>query len=171
MARSLFRRTKAQRDNGLARDATCDAPYKHGNCHLIELVNVVKEYDTAAGKFTALKGVSLRVDTHEFVAVVGKSGSGKSTLINMITGIDRPSRGQVFVGDTAVHTLSEGQMAVWRGKHEIILASYYHTVGNPGAEKLHLNFAAQEFPDTEAGKEAIAKLPLPESRPAKERPR
>ena len=125
MARSLFRRTKAQRDNGLARDATCDAPYKHGNCHLIELVNVVKEYDTAAGKFTALKGVSLRVDTHEFVAVVGKSGSGKSTLINMITGIDRPSRGQVFVGDTAVHTLSEGQMAVWRGKHVGVIFQFF----------------------------------------------
>ena len=65
------------------------------------------------------------MDTHEFVAVVGKSGSGKSTLINMITGIDRPSRGQIFVADTAVHTLSEGQMAVWRGKHVGVIFQFF----------------------------------------------
>ena len=51
------------------------------------------------------------------MAVVGKSGSGKSTLINMITGIDRPTSGQVLVGDTAVHTLNEGQIAEWRGRN------------------------------------------------------
>jgi ABC-type lipoprotein export system ATPase subunit len=50
------------------------------------------------------------------VAVIGKSGSGKSTLINMITGIDRPTSGEVLVNGTPVHTLSEGQLAVWRGR-------------------------------------------------------
>ncbi|MEZ4658799.1 MAG: ABC transporter ATP-binding protein [Caldilineaceae bacterium] len=84
--------------------------------HLIDLQNVVKTFDTEAGKFTALKGIDLQVDAGEFVAVVGKSGSGKSTLSNMITGIDRPSQGEVFVDSTAVHTLSEGQTARWRGK-------------------------------------------------------
>lgn len=63
-----------------------------------------------------MKGVDLQVDTSEFVAVVGKSGSGKSTLINMITGIDCPTSGEVLVGDTAVHTLSKGQLAEWRGR-------------------------------------------------------
>jgi len=58
----------------------------------------------------------LLVDPGEFVAVIGKSGSGKSTLINMITGVDRPTSGQVLVGDTAVHTLNEGQIAAWRGR-------------------------------------------------------
>lgn len=112
--------------NGLLpSNGLCGDPYKHGNCHLIELNNVVKTYDTAAGKFTALKGVDLEVDTHEFVAVIGKSGSGKSTLINMITGIDRPTSGQVFVGDTAVHELSEGQMAVWRGKHIGVIFQFF----------------------------------------------
>ncbi len=130
MVKSLFRRastlTQASKGTqGLSTEPSCDDPYQYGNCHLIELVDVVKEYDTAAGKFTALKGVSLRVDTHEFVAVIGKSGSGKSTLINMITGIDRPTRGQVFVGDAAVHTLSEGQMAVWRGKHVGVIFQFF----------------------------------------------
>jgi putative ABC transport system ATP-binding protein len=50
------------------------------------------------------------------MAIIGKSGSGKSTLMNMITGIDRPTSGEVLVAGTPVHTLNEGQMAVWRGR-------------------------------------------------------
>lgn len=83
---------------------------------LITLRNVIKIYSSSAGEFTALRGVNFSVHTHEFVAVIGKSGSGKSTLINMITGIDHPTSGEVIVNDTSVHTLSEGKMAVWRGK-------------------------------------------------------
>lgn len=83
---------------------------------LIDLRNVVKSYRTEAGEYVALKGVSFQVGRGEFVAVVGKSGSGKSTLSNMITGIDRPTSGEVIVDDMAVHKLTEGEIAVWRGK-------------------------------------------------------
>src|SRR5215510_3397372 len=82
--------------------------------HLIYLRQVKKTYASAAGTFTALKGIDLQIERGEFVAVIGKSGSGKSTLINMITGIDRPTSGQVRVGNTVVSNLSENQMAVWR---------------------------------------------------------
>jgi putative ABC transport system ATP-binding protein len=99
--------------------------YKHGNDHLIELRQVVKTYQTAAGNFVALKNVDLKVDPGEFVAVIGKSGSGKSTLINMITGIDRPTSGQVLVGDTAVHELNEGQIAVWRGRQVGVVFQFF----------------------------------------------
>ena len=99
--------------------------YKYGNDHLIELQNVEKIYEGAAGKFIALKNIDLKVDPSEFVAVIGKSGSGKSTLINMITGIDRPTSGNVLVGDTAVHTLSEGQIAVWRGKNVGVVFQFF----------------------------------------------
>ena len=95
------------------------------NGNLIELRRVVKTYESAAGKFTALKGVDLQVDTGEFVAVIGKSGSGKSTLINMITGIDRPTSGEVVVAGAPVHTLTEGQMAVWRGKNLGIIFQFF----------------------------------------------
>ncbi|MDH5605776.1 MAG: ABC transporter ATP-binding protein [Anaerolineae bacterium] len=84
---------------------------------MIELKKVVKTYQTAAGEFTALKAVDLQVSEGEFIAVVGKSGSGKSTLLNMLTGIDRPTSGEVQVGGTAVHSLSEGSVAVWRGRN------------------------------------------------------
>ena len=92
------------------------ARYHNGNDHLIECRSLVKTYHTTAGDFPALKEIDLQVDGGEFVAVIGKSGSGKSTLVNMITGIDRPTAGQVLVGDTSVGTLSEGQLAQWRGR-------------------------------------------------------
>jgi ABC-type lipoprotein export system ATPase subunit len=72
-----------------------------------------------------LKNIDLDIYQGEFVGIVGKSGSGKSTLINMLTGIDRPSQGEVWVGNTAVHMLSEGQMAVWRGKHLGIVFQFF----------------------------------------------
>ena len=90
--------------------------YHHGNEHLIEIRNIVKTFQSAAGTFTALKGVDLKIDRGEFMAIIGKSGSGKSTLMNMITGIDRPTSGEVLIGDTAVHSLDESRMAMWRGR-------------------------------------------------------
>jgi putative ABC transport system ATP-binding protein len=80
------------------------------------LSGVRKTYFTDAGEFEALIGVDLQIDKGEFVALVGKSGSGKSTLINMITGIDRPTAGEVWVAGTPVHALSENQIAIWRGR-------------------------------------------------------
>ncbi|MBU6358702.1 MAG: ABC transporter ATP-binding protein [Chloroflexi bacterium] len=92
---------------------------------LIDVRNVVKIYETGAGKFLALKGVNMQVNTHEFVAVIGKSGSGKSTLVNMISGIDRPSTGEVFVDETPIHRLNEGQLAVWRGKSLGVIFQFF----------------------------------------------
>ena len=96
-----------------------------GHNHLIDLHQVEKTYQSAAGSFTALKAVDLQVDRGEFVAIIGKSGCGKSTLINMITGIDRPTSGAVLVGDTAVHRLSEGQLAEWRGRNLGIIFQFF----------------------------------------------
>jgi putative ABC transport system ATP-binding protein len=83
---------------------------------LIDLRAIFKEYQSAAGAFRALKGVSVQVEAGEFVAVIGKSGSGKSTLINIVTGIDRPTLGEVYVAGTPVHALAERQIAPWRGR-------------------------------------------------------
>ncbi|MEM7134183.1 MAG: ABC transporter ATP-binding protein [Chloroflexota bacterium] len=84
---------------------------------LIDLDNVGKTYQSESGIFHALKQINLQIWPGEFVAVVGKSGSGKSTLINLITGIDRPTSGGIQVGETVVNTLTENQMARWRGRH------------------------------------------------------
>src|SRR5262245_60482603 len=84
----------------LKSDATLNGHQHRSDAHLIDMRRIVKTYQSTAGSFTALKGVDLQIDRGEFVAIIGKSGSGKSTLINMITGIDRPTSGEVFVGDT-----------------------------------------------------------------------
>jgi putative ABC transport system ATP-binding protein len=102
----------------LRRNKSKTSSGRHGSgigC-LVDLRQVVKTYEGAAGVFTALRGVDLKVGAGEFVSIIGKSGSGKSTLINMVTGIDRPTAGQVLVGDTAVHALNEEQIALWRGR-------------------------------------------------------
>src|SRR5690349_21802691 len=102
-----------------------DGTYRHGNDRLIELHDVLKVYQSTAGTFTALKSINLAIGRGEFVAIIGKSGSGKSTLLNMITGIDRPTSGEVLVGDTAVHRLSEGQTAIWRGRNLGIIFQFF----------------------------------------------
>ena len=92
---------------------------------MIDLHGVTKVYQTSAGPFPALRGIELRVDRGEFVAVVGKSGSGKSTLINMFTGIDHPTGGELIVAQTRIRELSEGQMAEWRGRHMGIVFQFF----------------------------------------------
>jgi len=83
---------------------------------LIRMTDVVKVYDSGEVPFTALRGINLDVGAGEFIGLIGKSGSGKTTLINMITGIDRPTSGQVMIDGTPVHSLNENQLAIWRGK-------------------------------------------------------
>lgn len=109
---------------GFKHDSANDR-YRYGNEHFIDLRNLVKTYQSAAGAVHALKDINLQVNAGEFVAVVGKSGSGKTTLMNMLTGIDRPTSGEVFVGDTAVHTLGEDRSAVWRGKQIGIVYQFF----------------------------------------------
>jgi putative ABC transport system ATP-binding protein len=92
---------------------------------VIDLRQVKKAYQTPAGDFYALKGIDLQVQQGEFVGVVGKSGAGKSTLINMVTGIDRPTAGQVHVGSHAVHNMNEDQVAAWRGQSVGVIFQFF----------------------------------------------
>jgi putative ABC transport system ATP-binding protein len=92
---------------------------------LIDLQQVRKAYQTPAGDFYALRGIDLQVKKEEFIAVVGKSGAGKSTLINMVTGIDKPTAGQVKVGPYAVHDMSEDEIAAWRGQNVGVVFQFF----------------------------------------------
>ena len=92
---------------------------------LLSLIDVKKAYKTEAGDFYALKGINVEINKGEFVGVVGKSGSGKSTLINMITGIDRPSSGEIWVNDQAIHGLDENKMARWRGRSMGVVFQFF----------------------------------------------
>jgi ABC-type lipoprotein export system ATPase subunit len=97
----------------------------NGNSLMIDLRNVDKYYQSAAGDYHALKTVDLHINAGEFVSIIGKSGSGKSTLLNMITGIDRPTTGEVYVNGTGIHELTENQLAVWRGGNLGIIFQFF----------------------------------------------
>lgn len=92
---------------------------------LIEMHRVGKIYQTPSGPFTALHDITLHVQAGEFVAIVGKSGSGKSTFINLLTGIDRPSSGEIIMAGAALPTLSESRLAAWRGRNVGIVFQFF----------------------------------------------
>jgi putative ABC transport system ATP-binding protein len=108
---SLF--TKPKNNNG------------NGEQAMIDLRDLHKYYKTAAGDYHALNSIDLRIHAGDFVSIIGKSGSGKSTLLNMMTGIDRPTSGEVYVNGTAVHGLRESRMARWRGKNLGIVFQFF----------------------------------------------
>ena len=145
---SLFNKPKKEKNNG---------------AHpMIDLREVNKFYKTAAGDYPALKSVDLQIHAGEFVSVIGKSGSGKSTLLNMITGIDRPSSGEVNVNGTAVQQLGENRMARWRGKNLGIVFQFFQllpTISVIENVMLPMDFC-RTYPMRERGKRALALLDM-----------
>jgi putative ABC transport system ATP-binding protein len=92
---------------------------------IVEIVDVQKSYEVGGGQVPVLKGLSLAVDPGEFVAITGPSGNGKSTLLNMITGIDHPTSGEVLVNGSLVNEMSENQLAAWRGQNLGIIFQFF----------------------------------------------
>ena len=131
---------------------------------MIDMHGIVKTFKSAAGEFTVLKGIDLTINRGEFVSIVGKSGSGKSTLLNMITGIDRPNTGEVYVNDTAVHQLTENKMARWRGKNLGIVFQFFQllpTISVIENIMLPMDFC-RTYPMREREKRALELLELVE---------
>ena len=98
---------------------------QNGNGPIVEVKNVVKSFPMGDTAITILKEISFQVYEGEFVSIVGPSGSGKSTLLNMITGIDRPSDGEVVVLGHQVHEMSENALARWRGENVGIIFQFF----------------------------------------------
>ena len=128
--------------------------------NIIHLRGVSKTYISGDNTFTALKNLDICVDVGEFVAVVGKSGSGKSTLINMMTGIDTPSDGEIYVNSTAVHALDQEQLAVWRGRCIGIVFQFFQLLPTlTVAENIVLPMdLCNTYPPNERGARALALL-------------
>ncbi|BDQ30759.1 macrolide ABC transporter ATP-binding protein [Nitrosopumilus zosterae] len=78
---------------------------------ILDVQNVSKVYQTAAGKVVALKNVSFSIPKNQFVSIVGPSGSGKSTLLNMIGALDKPSRGTVLMDGIDIFKLPDNKLA------------------------------------------------------------
>jgi putative ABC transport system ATP-binding protein len=91
----------------------------------IILDKVEKVYPMGKREYHALCGVNLSIKPGEFVAIVGPSGSGKSTILNMITGIDRPTKGSVSVAGVPLDKMSENALAKWRGQNIGIVFQFF----------------------------------------------
>ena len=89
------------------------------------LRDVVKAYPMGHREYVALRGVNLALHAGEFTAIVGPSGSGKSTILNMITGIDRPTSGEVLMAGMPLHLMTENQLARWRGANIGIVFQFF----------------------------------------------
>jgi putative ABC transport system ATP-binding protein len=92
---------------------------------LVEIKDVVKSFRVGNNDVPILKGVSFQVQPGEFLSIVGPSGNGKSTLLNMITGIDRPSSGEIVVTGQRIDRLSEDRLAAWRGEQVGIIFQFF----------------------------------------------
>jgi putative ABC transport system ATP-binding protein len=92
---------------------------------IVQVQDVFKNYRMGDHEVEVLKGVSFEIQRGEFVAIVGPSGNGKSTLLNMITGIDHPTSGAVLVNGRSLNTLSENQLAEWRGENLGIVFQFF----------------------------------------------
>lgn len=93
---------------------------------LIQVRGLKKVYQTAAGEFEALHGIDLEVYPAELLTIIGKSGAGKTTLINLISGVDHASAGEIHFGDKRIDRMSEDELATWRGRNlGMIYQSFY----------------------------------------------
>lgn len=93
---------------------------------IIAVKNLVKTYRSGAQQFEALRSVSLSISPNEYIGIIGKSGAGKTTLINMLSGVDQITSGEVYVNGTAVHTLNADQLALWRGLNLGVVYQSFH---------------------------------------------
>jgi len=93
---------------------------------LIQLRHVSRRYRRGASVVHALEDATLDVEAGHFAAFMGPSGSGKSTLLNLVSGIDRPSAGEVVVAGRRLDHLSEDELARWRARHVGLVFQFFN---------------------------------------------
>jgi putative ABC transport system ATP-binding protein len=93
--------------------------------YIVSVNDVYKSYRAGDTSIPVLRGVSFHIRPGEFVAIVGPSGNGKTTLLNMMTGIDHPTRGQVVVNGQQLDRMTEDQLSTWRGAQLGIVFQFF----------------------------------------------
>ncbi len=102
---------------------------------LIKVRNIRKVYRMGEERVVALDNVSLDIYKGEIVCFLGTSGSGKSTFLNMVAGLEKPTRGEIYIGKVPIHKLNEEQVTLFRQKNIGFIFQAYHLMPMLTAEE------------------------------------
>ena len=100
---------------------------------ILEAVDLVKEYPQIGEPLRVLKGINLKIEESEFIAIMGPSGSGKSTLLNMLGALDKPTSGKVYVRGVDISTLNDNQLADLRNKEIGFIFQFFNLISRMDA--------------------------------------
>ncbi|WP_268623530.1 ABC transporter ATP-binding protein [Paenibacillus alvei] len=95
---------------------------------VVRMENVVKSYGEGNSRVDALKGINLSIQQGEFVSIVGVSGSGKSTLLHILGGLDRPTSGQVFIGENSIYDYSDDELSIFRRRKVGFIFQFFNLI-------------------------------------------
>ena len=95
---------------------------------ILKVENLSKIYGKGENKVIALDSISFSVEKGEFVAIVGASGSGKSTLLHLIGGVDRPTKGKVFIGGKDIYNMNDDKLAIFRRRQVGLIYQFYNLI-------------------------------------------
>lgn len=102
---------------------------------ILRAENLTKTYGMGDTKVTALDNLNLRISKGEFVSIIGSSGSGKSTLLHMLGGVDRPTKGKIYIEDTDISSMNETKLALFRRRKVGLIYQFYNLIPTLNVEK------------------------------------
>lgn len=102
---------------------------------MIRTEGLTRTYGKGEGKVTALAGIDITINDGEMVAIIGKSGSGKSTLLNILGGLDKPTEGKVFYGDTELSRMNDTKLSEFRLKNIGFVFQFFDLIPELTAEE------------------------------------
>ena len=102
---------------------------------LVSVFDVTKTFRRGSEDIPVLSHLNLEIKEGEFLALMGPSGSGKSTLLNLIGGLDRPTAGNIEIGEHRINHLSDRQLAAWRARHVGFVFQFYNLLPVLTAER------------------------------------
>lgn len=95
---------------------------------ILRVENLTKIYGKGSTKVVALDNVSFKVEKGEFVAIVGASGSGKSTLLHLLGGVDRLTKGKVYIDGKDIYQYNDDELAIFRRRQIGLIYQFYNLI-------------------------------------------
>ena len=95
---------------------------------ILKVENLSKVYGKGETKIKAVDDISFSVEKGDFVAIVGASGSGKSTLLHLLGGVDRPTKGKVFIDGVDIYAMDNDALAIFRRRQVGLIYQFYNLI-------------------------------------------